>query len=238
MANLRIALLTSLLCITLGTGIIVGGGIALPLLNSAIENLQSTASSYLQQADNVLANAQNAINSTQVTLLYLTPNTNDSLPVLADSSQSASSAGNNMASAGSRLIAAGESLSNSSILGATALASVGNTLKSIGQRINSAANSLVGISSDLNSAQQPTADRPNRLNTLTVQLGNLNSSLADMRTSITQAQNNLSSFFNPVRLVVVLAIVALMGLGAVFLLIGLSLFTMRRRQLQHEKTAR
>ena len=232
MASLKIALMTSLLCMILGIGVIVGGGVALPLLNSAIGNLQTNASNYLQQADNVLANAQNAINSTQVTLLYLSPNTNETLPSLADNSQSASNAGNNLTSVGQKMIEAGQSLSNSSILGATALASVGTTLTSIGQRVNSAANSLAGVSSEINSIEQPTPDRPNKLNTLTVELGNLNSTITDLRTSVSQAQSNLSSFFNPVRLVVLLAIVALMGLGAVFFLIGLSLFTMRRRQLK------
>jgi hypothetical protein len=74
MASLKIALLTSLLCIILGVGVMIGGGIAIPLVNSAIDNLQSTASSYLQQADLALASAQNAINSTQATLVLLNPN--------------------------------------------------------------------------------------------------------------------------------------------------------------------
>ena len=213
----------------LGIGVIVGGVIALPLANTAIDNLQNKASNYLQQAEDFLASAQNAINTTQVTLLFLSPSTNESLPFLADSSQLASNAANNLTSVGSRMMEAGESLSNSSMLGATALASVGSTLTSIGQRLNSASNSLGSASSNINSVQQPTPDRPNKLNTLTIQLDNLNNSLTDLQASVTQAQSTLSSYFNPIRLVVILGVAALIGLGAIFLLIGISIYTLRRR---------
>ena len=232
MKSLTVALLTGILCMGLGLGVIIGGGVALPLLNSVIDNLQNKASNSLQQADAALANAQNAINSTQVTLLVLNPNSNESLPALAEDGQSASNAGHNLTSVGQKLISAGQSMSNSSILGATAMAAVGSTLTSIGQRINSAANSLAEAASGLASAEQPTTDRPNKIDTLTVQVGNLNDSISGLRMSLAQAQSSLSSFFNPVRLVVILLIVALMGLGGVFFLIGLSLFTMRRRTIQ------
>jgi hypothetical protein len=235
MTEMKVVLFSSLLCIMLGLGVIIGGVVALPLTNSAIDNLQTKASNYLQQAKDFLASAQNAINSTQVTLLYLSPSSNESLTSLADSGQLASNVAYNLTSVGSKMIGAGESLSNSSMLGATALASVGSTLTSIGQRINSAANSLGSASSSINSVQQPTSDRPNRLSTLNIQLDNLNGSLTDLQSSVTQAQSSLSSYFNPIRLVVVLGVGALMGLGAIFLLIGISIYTLRRRTFRIAK---
>jgi hypothetical protein len=103
---------------------------------------------------------------------------------------------------------------------------------SIGQRLNSSANSFQSAASNLQSIQEPTQDRPNRINTLTLQLDNLNNSLTDLQSSVTQAQHTLSSYFNPIKLAVILAIAGLMGLGAIFLLIGLSLFILRRRTIR------
>jgi hypothetical protein len=234
LAGMKIALITSLICMMLGLAVIIGGAIALPLINSAIDGLQNTASNYLIKAENVLSSAQNAINSTQVTLIYLNSGANVTSPSLADSGQLTSNAVDSLNSLSQNMSGAGENLSNSTILGATSLASVGSTLSSLGQRIHSGANSLKGISSEVNSLQTQTSDLTNRINTITIELGNLNNSLTDMQYSVAQTQSSLSSYFNPVRLVSILGIAGLMGLGGVFLLIGISIFTLRRKTIRLE----
>ena len=104
MTEMKVVLFSSLLCMMLGLGVIVGGGVALPLTNSAIDNLQNKAQTISSKPNDFLASAQNAINSTQVTLLYLSPSTNESLPSLADNGQLASNAANNLTSVGSKMI--------------------------------------------------------------------------------------------------------------------------------------
>jgi hypothetical protein len=52
---------------------------------------------------------------------------------------------------------------------------------------------------------------------------------------ITQLQSALSDFLSPIKSIAILAIVGLMGLGAIFLLIGISTYTLRRRTIRLEK---
>jgi hypothetical protein len=236
MAEMKIVLFTSLLCILLGLGVIIGAGIAYPYISSSLDTLQTTVSTYLSKADAALLSAQNAINSTQVTLLYLNSAANISLPALSSSGQLTGAIANNLTSIGSTVTGVGQTLSNISIAGLSPFASVGNTISSIGEPITSSASTLQTVSSSINSIQQQTADVPNRLNTLTIQLDSVNSSLGDLRSSVIETQNSLPSYFSQIRLVTILAIVGVMGLGAIFLLLGLSLFSLRRKTLEHTKT--
>jgi hypothetical protein len=52
---------------------------------------------------------------------------------------------------------------------------------------------------------------------------------------ITQLQSALSDFLSPIKSIAILAIVGLMGLGAIFLLIGISTYALRRRTIRLEK---
>jgi hypothetical protein len=236
LAEMRLALFTSVLCILLGLGVIIGAAVAYPYISSALDNLQVTASTYLTKADSALLNAQDAINSTQVTLLYLTSATNISLPALGSSGQLTGAIANNLTSIGSTVAGVGQTLANLSVAGVSPFASVGNSISSMGQPITSAASQLQTVSSSISSIQQQAADTPNRLRTITIQLDNLNSTLGDLRSSVIQTENSLPSYFSQIRLVSILAIAGVMGLGAIFLLIGISLFSLRRKTLQNSNS--
>jgi hypothetical protein len=236
MTDMKIPFFTGIVCIVLGIGIIVGAGVALPFINSTLNNLQSTVSAYLTKADNALLSAQNAINSTQVTLLYLRDATNISLPALSSSGELTSNIANNLTAIGSTVTGAGQTLGSISIAGVSPFGSVGTTISSIGQPITDAASKLQSVSSSISSIRQQAADVPNRINGITVQLENVNSSLGDLRASVIDAENQLPGYFNTIWLVSVLAIVGVMGLGAIFLLLGLSLLSLRHKTLENTKS--
>jgi hypothetical protein len=232
MAEMKITLLTSIICLVLGIGVIIGAAIALPYINGALNNLQNTTSNLLTKADNSLSSAQNAINSTQVTLLYLSDTANASLPSLSTSGRLTGTIAANLTSIGSTVSSVGQTLSAISIAGATPLGSVGNTISSIGQPISSAADQLQQVSNSITSVQQQAADAPNRINSITIQLGNVESSLSDLKASVNETQSMLPTYFNQIWLIAILAMVGLMGLGVFLVLIGLSLFSLRRRSLE------
>jgi uncharacterized phage infection (PIP) family protein YhgE len=236
MTELRIVFLSSLLCIILGVGVIIGGAVAVPVANNAINSVQATALNYLQQADNTLSNAQNTINTTLTTLIRISSAINDSLSSLTDNIQLINNIDNSLNSVGSRMSQAGDSLSNSFILNALSLGLIGGALSGIGQRVNSATDLFENISSGISSLQQNISDRPSRIVTLTIQLGNLNNTFTDIRSSIAQTQDSIVNYFNPVRLVAFGAIAGFIGLGVVFLMIGLALFSLRRKTFRLTKT--
>jgi peptidoglycan hydrolase CwlO-like protein len=232
MAEMKITLLTSVICLVLGFGVIIGAAIALPYINGALNNLQNTASTLLTKADNSLSSAQNAINSTQVTLLYLSDATNASLPALSTSGRLTNAIATNLTSIGSTVSSVGQTLSGISIVGTTPLASVGNTISSIGQPISSAGDQLQQVSNSITSVQQRTADAPNRIHSITIQLDNVKNSLNDLKVSVNETQNMLPTYFNQIWLIAILAMVGLMGLGVFLILIGLSLYSLRRKSLE------
>ncbi len=236
MADLEIALLTSIICIVLGVGIIVGGAIALPIINSTLDNLQTQVQGYLEQANNALSSAQNAINSTQVTMFYLSSASDISLPDLSQTTQLTSSIAANLSAISSTVASVGQTLSSISVAGVSPFTDVGNSLASIGQPIAGAADQLQNVSSRIGSIGQQVSDLPGRLQTISIQLDNVKTSLANLRGSVTDLLNSLPSYFNTIRLVALLAVVGVMGLGAVFLLIGLSLFTLRRKANEHTRS--
>ena len=229
---MKLAFFSSVLCIILGLGIVIGGAIAYPFVNSALNDLETTAANTLNRANNALLSAQGAINSTQVTLVYLNTATNVSLPSLERTGQLTGNIANNLTAIASTVTGVGQTLSNISIAGVSPFTSVGNTMSGIGQPIDAAATSLQNVSSSINSIQQQTADVNRRLETITIQLGNVNSSLGDLQSSVVEAQNSLPATFNTVRLVVILAIVGVMGLGAIFILIGVSMLSLRRKTIE------
>lgn len=230
--ELKIAFLTSLLCVIVGLGLIVGAAIAYPLINKPITNLQTRTSNYLTQASNALTSAQQAINSTQVTLLYLSSGSNSSLSALVNSSQLASRIANNLTAIASTVTTAGQTLSSISVAGASPFTAVGNTISSIGPSIQSAANNLQNVSTNLNSADQQTSNIPGSLNAVTLQASRLNDSITGLVSSVNHVQNSLPRYFNLARLGIILGLLALGGLGAIFLLIGLSILTLRRRSMR------
>ncbi len=236
MTDMKIPFFTGIICIILGIGIIIGAGIALPIINNTLNNIQSTASAYLTKADNALLSAQNAINSTQVTLLYLSDATNISIPALSSSGELTGNIATNLTSIGSTVTGAGQTLGSISIAGVSPFGSVGTTISSIGQPITDAASKLQSVSTSINSIRQQAADVPNRINGITVQLDNVNSTLGDLRSSVIDTENSLPSYFNTIWLVSVLAIVGVMGLGAIFLLLGLSLLSLRHKALENTKS--
>ena len=236
MTDMKIPFFTGIICIILGIGIIIGAGIALPIINNTLNNLQSNASALLTKADNALLSAQNAINSTQVTLLYLSDATNVSLPALSNSGELTGNIANNLTAIGSTVTGAGQTLGSISIAGASPFGSVGNTISSIGQPITDAASKLQSVSTSINSIRQQAADVPNRINGITIQLDNVNSTLGDLRSSVIDTQNQLAGYFNTIWLITVLAIVGVMGLGAIFLLLGLSLLSLRHKTLENTKS--
>ncbi|MGD6853289.1 MAG: hypothetical protein ACQCN6_14620 [Candidatus Bathyarchaeia archaeon] len=236
MANLKIALLTSIICIILGIGIIIGGAIALPLINSTLDNLQTQVQGYLEQANNALSSAQNAINSTEITLFYLSSATNISLPDLSQVTQLTDNIAANLTAISQTVAGVGQTLSSISVAGVSPFTAVGNSLASIGQPIASAADSVQNVSSRISSIREQAADLPSRLETISIQLDNVKTSLSNLRGSVTDVLNSLPGYFNTIKLVALLAVVGVMGLGAVFLLIGLSLFTLRRKANEHTKS--
>lgn len=232
MAEMKITLLTSIICLVLGIGVIIGAAIALPYINGALNNLQNTTSNLLTKADNSLSSAQNAINSTQVTLLYLSDATNVSLPALSNSGRLTGNIAANLTSIGSTVSTVGQTLSGISIAGATPLAAAGSTISSIGQPISNAGDQLQQVSNSITSIQERVADAPNRIQSITIQLDNVKNSLSDLRASVNETQNMLPTYFNQIWLIAILAMVGLMGLGVFLILIGLSLFSLRRRSLE------
>lgn len=235
MAEMRITLLTSIICLVLGIGVIIGAAIALPYINGALNNLQNTASNLLTKADNSLTSAQNAINSTQVTLLYLSDTANASLPSLSTSGRLTGAIAANLTTIGSTVTNVGQTLSGISIVGSTPLAAAGNTISSIGQPISTAGDQLQQISTSINSVQQQAADAPNRIQSITIQLDSVKNSLSDLKASVNETQNMLPTYFNQIWLIIVLAMVGLMGLGVFLILIGISLFTLRRHSIETNK---
>ncbi len=231
--EMKIVFFTSILCIIVGLGIIIGGGIAIPIINSALDGLQASAQNYLSQANDAITSAMNAINNTQVTLFYLTSKTNISLPDLSGSSQLTSSIANNLTSIGSTVSTVGQTLANISVAGVTPFTSVGNLMSSINDPIQTAASTLQNVSERIGSIGQGVADLPNRLDSITIQLDNVKSSLANVSNSVIQLQDSLQGTFDQIRLVALLAVVGVMGLGAIFLLIGISLLSLRHKTNEH-----
>ncbi|MCW3999922.1 MAG: hypothetical protein NWE93_06765 [Candidatus Bathyarchaeota archaeon] len=236
MAELKLVLITSILCILLGVGVIVGAAIAYPLLSSPIDNLEATVSSTLTKADSALQRAQTALTSTRATLVSLTRVTNLSLPSLNRSGQLTGAIADNLTSIGSTVTSVGQTLGGISVAGTSPFGAVGSTVSSIGEPITTAANQLQSVSLSITSIGQQTAEVPNTLNTAATQLGSVNSALGDLRVNIEETQNSLPSYFSLIRLVLVLAILGAMGLGAIFLLIGISLFMLRRKTNQQTLT--
>jgi len=236
MTEMKIPFFTGIICVILGIGVIIGAGVALPIINNTLNDLQSNASALLTRADNALLSAQNAINSTQVTLLYLSDATNVSLPALSSSGELTSNIANNLTSIGSTVAGVGQTLGSISVAGVSPFGSVGSTISSIGQPITDAASKLQSVSSSISSIRQQAADVPNRINGITIQLDNVNSTLGDLRSSVIDTQNSLPSYFNTIWLVSVLAIVGVIGLGAIFLLLGLSLLSLRRKALENTRS--
>jgi hypothetical protein len=235
MAEMKITLLTSIICLVLGIGVIIGAAIALPYINGALSNLQNTTSNLLTKADNSLSSAQNAINSTKVTLLYLSDATNVSLPSLGTSGRLTNAIAANLTSIGSTVSGVGQTLSGISIAGATPLSSVGSTISSIGQPISSAADQLQQVSNSITSVQQQVADAPNKIQSITIQLDNVKNSLSDLKASVNETQNMLPTYFNQIWLIAILAMVGLMGLGVFLILIGISLYSLRKRSIETNK---
>ncbi len=135
MTEMKIPFFTGIICVILGIGVIIGAGVALPIINNTLNDLQSNASALLTRADNALLSAQNAINSTQVTLLYLSDATNISLPALSSSGELTGNIANNLTSIGSTVTGVGQTLGSISVAGVAPFSSVGNTISSIGQPI-------------------------------------------------------------------------------------------------------
>ena len=154
MTDMKISFFTGIICVILGIGIIIGAGVALPIINNTLNNLQSNASALLTRADNALLSAQNAINSTQVTLLYLSDATSVSLPALSSSGELTGNIANNLTSIGSTVTGVGQTLGSISVAGVSPFGSVGNTISSIGQPITDAASKLQSVSSSISSIRR------------------------------------------------------------------------------------
>jgi hypothetical protein len=231
MVEMKLALMGSLLCIIVGLGIIVGAGLAYPFINSTLNNVQNTVSDLLQQANKTIVFAQKTINSTQSTLTIGAVATNVSLPALINSSQLTSNIANNLTSIGSTVAGVGQALSSLSIAGISPFGPIANNVSSISQPLETAANYLQNISTSINSAQQQATSLPDNLNNINIQLDSTKGALADLDISINQAQNSLTENFNTIRLVTILALLGLGGLGVIFLLIGISLLSLRRRTI-------
>lgn len=234
MAELKIVLFTGILCVIVGLGIIVGGGIAIPYINSSIDGLQASAEDYLSQTVTAISSAIDAINNTQVTLVYFTSATNISLPQLSLSSQLTSSIANNLSSIASTVSAAGQTMAGISIAGSSPFALIGDTISSLGDPLQEAASTLQNVSESISSIGQQTTDLPNRLNALTIQLDNIKTALTSLRSNINELQNRLAGYFDQIRLIAYLAVIGVMGLGAIFLLIGISLLSLRRKTIEHD----
>jgi hypothetical protein len=231
--EMKIVFFTSVLCIIVGLGLIVGGGIAIPIVNSVINDVQTTAATYLSQAEAAISSAINAINNTRVTLVYLNTAVNFSLPDLSSSSQLTSNIASNLTLIGSTVRSVAQNLSGISVAGTTPFTPVGNILASIGDPIDTAASTLQNVSDRINSIGQQASDLPNRLETITVQLDDVKASLTSLKSSVAQLQDSLEGYFNIIRLVALLAIIGVMGLGAIFLLIGISLLSLRHKTIEH-----
>lgn len=231
---MKIVLLTGILCVIVGLGVIIGGGIAIPIINSTIDSIQASAQNYLAQANDAITSAINAINNTQVTLVYLTSATNFSLPELVNTGQLTSNIANNLTSISSSVRTAGNTLTEISVAGTSPFTQVGNVLSSIGDPLDTAAGTLQNVSDSIGSIRQQAADLPNRLDTVTIQLDNVKASLRNARVSVVQLQDSLQGTFDQIRLVALLAVAGVMGLGAIFLLIGVSLLMLRNKTVRHE----
>ncbi len=232
--EMKIVLLTGILCVIVGLGVIIGGGIAIPIINSTIDSIQASAQNYLAQANDAITSAINAINNTQVTLVYLTSATNFSLPELVNTGQLTSNIANNLTSISSSVRTAGNTLTEISVAGTSPFTQVGNVLSSIGDPLDTAAGTLQNVSDSIGSIRQQAADLPNRLDTVTIQLDNVKASLRNARVSVVQLQDSLQGTFDQIRLVALLAVAGVMGLGAIFLLIGVSLLMLRNKTVRHE----
>jgi hypothetical protein len=232
--ELKIVFFTGILCVIVGLGVIIGGGIAMPIINSTIDSIQATTQNYLSQANDAITSAINAINNTAVTLVYLTSATNFSLPQLINSSQLTSNIANNLTYIGSTVRSVGNNLAEISVAGTSPFTQVGNVLASIGDPLDTAASTLQNVSDSIGSIQQQATDLPNRIDTITFQLDNVKSSLQNAKLSINQLQDSLSGTFDQIRLVALLAVAGVMGLGAIFLLIGLSLLMLRSKTMKHD----
>jgi peptidoglycan hydrolase CwlO-like protein len=230
---MKIVFFTSILCIIVGLGLIIGGGVAIPIVNSIINDVQAKAASYLSQASDAITSAINAINNTRVTLVYLNSAVNFSLPDLSSSSQLTSNIASNLTAIGSTVRTVGQSLGGISVAGTSPFNSVGNVLASVGDPIETAANTLQSVSDRINSIREQTSDLPNRLETITVQLDDVKASLTSLKSSIGELQDSLAGYFDTIRLVAILAIAGVMGLGLIFLMIGISLLSLRHKSIEH-----
>ena len=236
MTEMKIPFFTGIICVILGIGIIIGAGVALPIINNTLNDLQSNASALLTRADNALLSAQNAINSTQVTLLYLSDATSVSLPALSSSGELTGAIANNLTSIGSTVTGVGQTLGSISVAGVSSLYFSWKHPLLDWSTNNYTANQLQDVSSRINSIRDQAADVPNRINGITVQLDNVNSTLGDLRSSVIDTQNRCQAILTRYGWSSVLAIVGVMGLGAIFLLLGLSLLSLRHKTLENTRS--
>jgi septation ring formation regulator EzrA len=231
MTDMKLTLATSLFCVILGIGIIISTGVAYPIINTPLNNLETTIANYLQQANNTLLSSQETINSTQSALEIGITATNITAPSLAASSQLTSNIANNLTTIGATVEGVGQTLASISIAGLSPFDLVGNNISNMAQPLQTAANYLQNVSSNLNEIQVQAKILPNNLNEINQQLENMKGTLSELSSSVNQAQSSLSGTFDDIRFGIILALVGIAGLGVIFLLIGISLLSLRRRSI-------
>ena len=76
---------------------------------------------------------------------------------------------------------------------------------------------------------------PNDLALISSQLDSLKNSLNQIHISIDQTKDQLPTYFDQVRLAIILVIIGFLALAAVFILAGVSTLSMRKALIQFEE---
>jgi glutamine synthetase type III len=104
---------------------------------------------------------------------------------------------------------------------------VGSSMRSVSASIRQASTDLSGISASLNTMNQQAAEAPATLDSVNAQLDTLRVSLSAIEGSVNEAQTTMPTYFAQAKLAVVGVVAALAVFGAVFILTGVGILSMR-----------
>ena len=228
MSQLRIVKVSGILLIIVGALIATGAIVAYPIGNSMIDNAKIMATDYLNQANATLFYSQEIVSSTQTTLDRASITVNSTLSALSNGAELTANVGNSLNSMGSSINGIGQTISAINFLGLSPFASVGDSIISFVNPIQSAANDIQSVSSNLNSIKQQTADLPTQLSIISSEIDSFKVSLNQIRYSIDQMTNQMPNYFSQARLVLILVIVGFVALSVVIILAGASTLSLRK----------
>jgi peptidoglycan hydrolase CwlO-like protein len=232
MPQLVVVKFSGFLLIALGVIVAIASIVVYPMGSSVIDTLQTTSSTYLDQASSMVSNSQDLITSAQTAINRASATINSALTDLGTSADLIASAQSTLNSVGSSIGTIGASFSALSIQGQNPLSSVGNQITSLGTPIQAISTNLQGIASKINDMKQQGTSVSSELASIGSQLGQLKDSLDQLKNTLGQTKDSLPSYFIEAKLAFLLVITGFVGLGVVLVVSGISILSLRKSLIE------